>query len=117
MTTDDKERAMEPDKVRKIRERTHNAEQVCVEDGCTDPAHYGPRKDIRTLLATIDRLRSERRELIAGLRNAGEAIGQITCVSGEDWRNHSHQLCHEIANALNDHLAALLAKYDKEGRR
>lgn len=49
------------DTIEAIRKRTDEAERVCREDGCDDPAHFGPRRDIRTLLAEIERLEESKK--------------------------------------------------------
>lgn len=46
-----------------IKARNKAAEKVCAEDGCGDPIHLGPRRDIAALLAEVERLRSEYRGL------------------------------------------------------
>lgn len=42
-------------RIEEIRKRTDEAERICKEDDCSDPVHFGPRKDIRFLLSEFER--------------------------------------------------------------
>ena len=53
--------------VEAIRKRTEEAERICVEDGCSDQLHFGPRRDIFKLLDEVKRLKEKVEDLASML--------------------------------------------------
>lgn len=102
-----------------IRQRNEAAKVICAEDGCADPAHFGPRRDIDTLFGEIERLNEALMVAIpdpierAYVKAAPETVRKYLARSPSGW---SDTLAARVrsdwpANGFSDHPAFDAARW------